>query len=178
MNCPICKTPTLIETEIDPKLTALRCNTCTGVWIPAMRYRNWIDQHGCNQPEVTAGSTNTMKAAGFEKIRQCPECGALLGRYEVGHGVAFKIDHCGRCGGFWLDKGEYEALKARNLHDDLHSIFLSSWQEGLRKERTETIIDKRLSATVGETDFVELKRVKKWLSGHPKRAWLLAYLSE
>jgi Zn-finger nucleic acid-binding protein len=178
MKCPICKTAALKETELDSKLTALQCSKCSGIWIPAIKYRKWIDQFGSNIPENKTVSSNIVSDAGFEKIRVCPECGAFLGRYEVGHGVSFKIDHCGRCGGFWLDKGEYEALKARNLHDDIHSIYLNSWQEGLRKARTENVINKRLAAAMGENDYTEMRRVKEWLVNHPQKALILAYLTE
>ena len=178
MNCPVCGTTALAETELERNLTGLRCAACEGVWIPSARYRNWMDRHGGSLPEKSAGGGAPMRPRGFERVRPCPECGALLARYEVGHGVPFRIDHCGRCGGFWLDRGEFEALKARNLHDDLHAIFLDSWQQGLRKERTDALVDRRMSAALGEADFNELKRIKEWLARHPKKAWLIAYLRD
>jgi hypothetical protein len=42
---------------------------------------------------------------------QCPKCeGKLVGVDFEGH----HIDRCAQCGGFWLDKGELEALTRKD----------------------------------------------------------------
>jgi hypothetical protein len=86
MNCPVCGTTALAEAELEENLTGLRCASCQGVWIPSVRYKSWMDRHGGNPPEKGAGAGAPMRPRGFEKVRPCPECGALLARYEVGRG--------------------------------------------------------------------------------------------
>ena len=42
----------------------------------------------------------------------CPVClGATMDRVAVGPGGALRIDHCGRCGGAWLEHGEVQRLR-------------------------------------------------------------------
>jgi Zn-finger nucleic acid-binding protein len=64
----------------------------------------------------------------------CPECGRILIKYGVGHGMNFTLDQCGHCLGIWFDKNEWVSLKQRNLHDEVHKVFTASWQTQARKE--------------------------------------------
>ncbi|MEK7723973.1 MAG: zf-TFIIB domain-containing protein, partial [Acidobacteriota bacterium] len=78
----------------------------------------------------------------FELARLCPECRRILVKYKVGQNIPFLIDRCGQCAGIWLDKGEWEILKRRNLHDDLQKIFTDHWQEEVKKGETRTNLAK------------------------------------
>lgn len=43
----------------------------------------------------------------------CPVClGVTMGRVAVGPAGALRVDHCGRCGGVWLEHGEVQRLRA------------------------------------------------------------------
>lgn len=43
----------------------------------------------------------------------CPVClGVTMGRVAIGPGGALRVDHCGRCGGAWLEHGEVQRLRA------------------------------------------------------------------
>ncbi|NQZ56771.1 MAG: zf-TFIIB domain-containing protein [Lentisphaeraceae bacterium] len=35
---------------------------------------------------------------------------------RVGHGLQFYVERCATCGGVWLDKNEWESLKAQGFH--------------------------------------------------------------
>lgn len=37
----------------------------------------------------------------------CPECTRILLPSKVGHGLDFRIDRCGNCGGMWFDANEW-----------------------------------------------------------------------
>jgi Zn-finger nucleic acid-binding protein len=42
----------------------------------------------------------------------CPVClGVTMGRVAVGPGGVLRVDHCGRCGGAWLEHGEVQRLR-------------------------------------------------------------------
>ena len=88
------------------------------------------------------------------------------------------MERCGNCAGVWLDAGEWEALKRRNLHDDIEEIFTTAWQTKLEKEASADAADAALRKSLGADDYTEIKRVKAWLAKHPKRSQLLAYLTE
>ncbi len=78
----------------------------------------------------------------------------------------------------WFDRNEWEVLKSRNLHDDVHTIFTAFWQSGVRKEEMRKNLDYMYLTKFGEEDYAEIKRVRAWLDEHPRRTELLAYLND
>jgi len=43
---------------------------------------------------------------------RCPVClGVMMDKVRVGRGAPVEIDHCGRCGGVWLEYGEVQLLR-------------------------------------------------------------------
>ncbi len=94
----------------------------------------------------------------------------------MGHGLNFSIDRCSACGGLWFDANEWELLRQRNLHDDVHYVFSAAWQLRAAREDELHRRDNRLLKQVGEADFAEVVRMKNWLQGHARRSAILAYL--
>src|SRR5688500_17875140 len=177
MICPVCKTTKLVGQELDPGLPSAACPKCGGQWVESTRYWKWLDAQGGKTPErAPEPGAVELQVTESSKAKLCPECGRFLTRAKVGHGVAFILDRCGNCGGVWLDANEWQALKARNLHDNLHEIFSGAWQAAVAKEAREKAHDQLLREKLGDADFNEVKRVKAWLDGHPKRAELYAVL--
>ena len=118
MNCPVCKSPALHATDLEAGLTFFNCHQCRGNWVRGVEYWKWLEQHGPNLPERSDQDSGLLLAEPGLHI-DCPECRFRMVKYLVGHGFSFTIDHCGGCKGVWLDRNEWEALKERNLHDDL-----------------------------------------------------------
>ena len=97
-------------------------------------------------------------------------------KFLVGRGLSFTLDHCEGCKGIWLDRNEWEALKKRNLHDDLNLMFTSFWQTEAnrmaRKKRSRIFM---LADSVRTT----MRRLSESVCGldtKPNREELLAYL--
>ncbi|HBA86360.1 MAG TPA: hypothetical protein DCZ95_19955 [Verrucomicrobia bacterium] len=176
MNCPACKKGPLESSEHVELPKTLLCPYCQGQWIQASRYWSWVEQHGANLPEKPAPE-QVWQPIDSHRILLCPECGALMMRFKVGHGVGFSIDHCSACGGIWFDRNELEALKDRNLHDDIHFIFSQAWQHQVQSQQNNALYQKRMEQLLGAEDFLEAKRIKGWLSQHPKRSIIQAYLT-
>ena len=177
LKCPHCKSPELNATELEAGLRFFHCPSCGGNWIRGAEYWKWLEQHGPNLPERwDQDSGLTLSESGVHI--DCPECRFRMVKYLVGHGFSFTIDHCGGCRGVWLDRNEWEALRERNLHDDLNSMFTSFWQDeaekGARKKRMEQIYMSRF----GAEDYEEIERVRSWLAGRSNRLELLAYLTD
>jgi Zn-finger nucleic acid-binding protein len=167
MNCPRCKSTTLVPEDLEPGLAGLKCRQCGGRWIEGSRYLGWVAAQGQQLAEKPPAEGVELPVTESDKAKLCPECGRFLTRAKVGHAVGFHLERCANCGGIWTDANEWEVLKSRNLHDNLHFIFSGAWQaEVMRQER------KRL----GDVDFTEVKRVRAWLDAHPKRAELYAVL--
>lgn len=180
MNCPVCGLATMQVAEDDEELKTLHCTTCSGTWIPASQYWTWIERHGANQPERPAHAVEEAEDLAVQEtpqIKTCPECRHFLIRYRVGHGVPFSIDRCGACGGLWFDRNEWEILKARNLHDDVHFVFSAAWQLRAAREEELQRRDARLLRQIGEEDFAEVERMRNWLLHHPRRSAILAHLA-
>lgn len=138
MECPVCKTEALSMSSLDMNLASRHCDKCGGNWIQSFEYWKWYEQHREKLPAPeqpgSVDAPNPVTKALVSK--QCPECTSILVRYKVGHGFSFSLDQRGNCGGVWFDKDEWEALKSRNLHDDVYTIFTAPWQSRVRKEES------------------------------------------
>lgn len=178
MKCPVCKTSFLHSLETGELPQRLVCDDCGGTWIKAFQYWKWLEAHGANQPEKSSDNSPQPPVTDSTKAKICPECGHLLTRRIVGHGINFSIDRCGTCGGIWFDKNEWEILKNRNLHDDIHFIFSSAWQHRIVEEQQKKTYEKRIETILGSSDFAKLKDLKSWLARHPKRNTIMAFLSD
>jgi Zn-finger nucleic acid-binding protein len=176
MSCPVCKTVELVNHELEPNLSSQQCPNCGGQWISAERYWTWLRQHGENLPERTAAAD--LPVTDNAQAKQCPDCRHILLRYRVGHDIPFQLDHCGHCNGIWFDRNEWEILKSRNLHDDVHFVFTEAWQAGILKLEQAIAREEFLRSRFGDADFEEMRRVKAWIDGHPRRSELLAYLGQ
>lgn len=176
MNCPRCHSAALSVQELEPHLPAWSCPQCRGHWIKGSDYWTWLQGHGPSLPEKPFSEDAAPLMPEAASALRCPDCGHILGRYAVGHEISFRLDHCAHCGGVWFDGGEWETLKARNLHDDVHAVFSDVWQARVRREAQAREREEELRATIGGDDLAELRRVKAWLLAHPERMTMYALL--
>jgi Zn-finger nucleic acid-binding protein len=177
MKCPLCKTEELDFSSLENNLTSRHCHKCGGNWIPSFEYWKWREEHKDGLPETAEGQVippNPVTTALIAKL--CPECNRILIKYRVGHGANFSIDKCGNCGGVWFDKNEWEALKARDLHDDVYLIFTSPWQDQIRSQESRRAQEEIYRKKFGVEDFNQIQRVKAWIDRHPRKQEILAYL--
>jgi hypothetical protein len=161
---------------LDDGLDAWHCVDSGGHYIPAVCYMRWLEKQPARLPQVPA-STNTAPAADDpESARMCPETGTIMTRCRVGHGFGFSVDRS-ITGGIWLDGGEWEALQARNFHDELHLVFTSPWQKRVRDERAQAAYEARLVETLGADLCDRLRALRTELADHPDRSMALAFLT-
>lgn len=177
IKCPTCPATILVDCFLEPYLPAKSCPRCDGVWLPSPDYWAWLQRQevAAESPAVDKDGAKSVDADA-QPAQRCPDCGHFLSHAKVGHGVTFQIDRCGTCGGMWFNKGEWDALRARNLHTQAHFIFSPAWQSAIacdqRREAHEAILLQKL----GSADLDEIRRIKKWVEMHPHRAELHAYL--
>ena len=176
MRCPVCKPPQSLEPDSleEGQLASRRCPNCNGHWIRTADFWKWRARRQ-NAPELPApeASTAPPEPAG---LRICPDCDYVLARYQVGRGLGFSVDRCRNCEGAWLDGGEWEALRSRNLHDDLPLIFDEAWQRSARRAMQEQATEDNFRRRLGDEDFQRAQEIREWLDPHPKRSELFAYL--
>ena len=177
LKCPRCKSPDLQAAELEAGLRFRGCPECHGNWVRGKEYWKWLEQHGPNLPERFDQDSGLSLAESGTHI-DCPECRFRLVKYLVGHGFSFTIDHCEGCRGTWFDKNEWQALRERNLHDDLNSMFTSFWQDEAEKLARKKRLERIYIARFGLDDYNEIERVRTWLATRPNRQELLAYLTD
>ena len=176
MKCPLCQKHSTTEVELESGLQAVECQYCGGHWIKSFQYWKWMEAHKENLPEITNEVSLPVQDSKGGKF--CPECNKFLVRYKVGHGVNFQLDRCNTCGGTWFDKNEWETLKAKNLHDDVHFIFSAAWQTKVLKEDVKASMEELLKKKLGDPDYAKAVEVKQWVSKHKFKNEILSYWSE
>lgn len=175
MHCPICKKASLKNVELAPDLTGKACEICAGTWVPRHNYDLWRKRHPGDRPEHDAPASSAITDRTGAKI--CPDCGHLLLPYRIGHGLPFALDYCGTCGGVWLDPKEWEAIKAKNLHDNLHDIISEHWQKEVREEKTRELLENTFRRLLGPS-YDKAAEIRAWLRSQPRKSVILAYLKE
>ena len=175
MQCPLCKKHAMSAVDLATDLSGLTCGDCSGVWIGRAKYDVWRARQPGDLPETP--TTAQVAFTDTHKAKICPECGHLLLPYRVGHGLSFSIDYCGACGGVWCDRSEWDAIKAKNLHDNLHDIVSAHWQNAVRRADVQEAIErtyKRLLAA----QYGKAAELRAWLREQPQKSLILAYLSD
>jgi Zn-finger nucleic acid-binding protein len=176
MKCPNCQSTEFDRKLLDDTLQAMVCTACHGHWINSFQYWLWRDRHQEILPEKAPSAA--LAALDSNTTKVCPECFKLLRRYKVGHGTDFSIDRCEVCRGIWFDKNEWEILRDRNLHDEVHFIFSSHWQQAVRQDDMEKNRRRVLGDRIGQSDLDRVNTFKEWLHVHPERSMILAYLHQ
>ena len=202
MKCPVCKSKSLAPVALDGRLlSAHRCAACGGQFVRGEQFYRWLDHPDRRTPAAArerdadtgpdartgSGPVATAGAAGLNgsldlppvdspHAKICPECGKLMSRYRVGHGVDFALDRCAACGGIWFDANEWEALARVGLADRVHFVFSSAWQAEIGRQESAAGERRRLTERIGAGDLAEIDRIVGWLGHHPRRRELVAYL--
>jgi Zn-finger nucleic acid-binding protein len=162
--------------ELEEKLKGYKCSKCDGCWIKGFQYWKWIKTHGETIPEKPLELTAELPVSDSMKAKVCIECGHLMIKNKVGHGVPFYLDRCTACGGIWFDKNEWDILKSRNLHDEIHLIFTSAWQADNRTQEHQLKYENSLAEILGEKDYNDLRKMKTLINNHPRKDLLLGYI--
>ncbi len=178
MHSPRDRKATLERTELEPGLACHVCPTTGGHWIDGDAYWAWLRAQPGRLPEKPADGSEVRAVDDADDALISPRNGRVMRKFEVGRGLRFRIDFDAASGGFWLDGGEYEALKARNLHDELNLIASDEWQRALRADRSREAARARLREVLGGADYERLEATIDWIEGHPHGDLLLAELLE
>lgn len=177
MQSPVAPKVTLTPTELEPGLKVWVCPESDGVWIDGESYRAWIARPDADAPAEPATDPT---AADTDRVLISPRTGRLMVKCLVDLGLAFRIDYDTSFGGFWLDRGEFERLRAEGLHRRLHHVVSESWQRKLRTLATEQHRLERLADLLGPDDLARVREVADWVRDHPHRdvvvAWILGTL--
>jgi Zn-finger nucleic acid-binding protein len=179
LRCPACQTPTFEPTHVQGGPEAHVCTSCHALWIPLNRYFAFLSGLPASLdscPGPASPQTPSDLGADSPALKLCPACNKFMRYYPVGHGLAFGIDRCGSCGGFFLNALEWDALLAKGLHTKLHFIPSDAWQADVSRHAKAAHDADALTKRLGPTDAAELHRITAWIASHPHRDLLLAHL--
>ncbi len=180
MNCPACKNSTdhesaLKSKELEPGLNVMSCPECAGVFLEHLPYVEWAKSSSAQVGGAQPISMKAHPSAERAGAKFCAHCKSYLVKYDVASDAPFTIDRCGKCGGIWLDGNEWDQLKSRALHTDMHRIFSTDWQSQLRAEEHGKALEQIWREQFG-ADFDELMRIKTWIDSHAKAPEMYAFL--
>lgn len=194
----------MVRVELEPGLTAYRCPVSGGHWVPYQNYWRWLaGQPGRLEHLPAPEGAPEPEDDRVAQVKICPETGMLMTRYRVGHGFAFSVDRSPA--GIWFDAHEWEALRARNFHDEVHLVMTAPWQNRLRQEAVETLVQEkreqvqpggppmfgrnlsgvaareeafraRFAMVLDEGTLSRAEEFRAWLEEHPQRREILTYV--
>lgn len=178
MHCPSCLSAPLTPHDIEPALQVLSCQTCKGYWMPSAAYWQWLETKHDIAEAIKEDSSFSVDLRDSRHAMLCPDCGHILIKFKVGHGIDFWLDHCKACYGVWLDQYEWEVLRAQGLHIELHRICTGDWQKQRHASEQQAWFEQTYGEKFGCDDYAEVKKIRQWLNLHPKKSDLLAYLTD
>ena len=163
------------QVPLEGGLSAWRCRDSGGHYIPADAYWRWLHRQPGRLPHLPPPPDGAPPTEETSTPKLCPETGTLMLRFKVGYGFPFSIDRS-ITGGIWLDSGEWEALRARHFHDELHLVFTAPWQAAIRNEAARKGERDLLETRFGADLMTQIDTLKARLADHPHRNAALAYL--
>lgn len=173
MNCTQCKGYSLDPIELEPHLVAAGCDKCGGVLLPLLNYRYWLNA----QEKEMSSNFELDQVEDTQRALICPKCTRLMFKYRIDLDQANRIDVCASCGEVWLDKGEWELLKALGLVDKLPDIATDRWQKNLAQQYRKERQEERYKQILGEPAFYKSADFKMWLDQQENKQDIVNYLN-
>jgi Zn-finger nucleic acid-binding protein len=112
MKCPACSHE-LMEFVIGGVTVDACEGGCAGIWFDAFELQRVDDQNEIAGDTVLCLQRDPKTVVDFTRKRECPRCaGIKLKRQFFNPKLRIEVDHCPHCGGYWLDAGELEKIRA------------------------------------------------------------------
>ncbi|MDE1460405.1 zf-TFIIB domain-containing protein [Spartinivicinus poritis] len=173
MKCTSCKKGVLTPTRLDKQIPCMTCNSCKGNWLYLEDYLSWKEKN----PEAKFKNIKTnIKPRATTSALLCPKTSIIMSRFRISSKYEYKINLSPTINGIWLEKDVWELLKKEGLADKLNQIFTDPWQRKIKKEMSKAMFENMYQQQFGEDDYEEIKKIKAWLSKHPKKIHLIGYL--
>lgn len=176
LKSPITGKP-MSKVALDQGLEAFHCPDSGGHYIPAVSYMKWLEKQPSRLPQLPESDPKEENVSDSATALLCPESGTLMTRFKVGHGFTFAVNRS-ITGGIWLDGGEWDALRQRNFHDEIHLVFTAPWQKQVRDQQAQATYEDRLQSALGPDLVTRLKSLRADLADHPHRNLALAFINE
>lgn len=177
MKCTSCNSGYLKPSFIDELFRSHTCTACGGNWILIEDYVSWKERH----PEHTfatclTASEEEIVTRDTKKALLCPVTGAIMQKFRFSAGSDRRIDYSPPVGGIWLDRGEWELLKAEGLSGSLNAVVTSQWQKELRENSAREGFAEIYRNKFGDEAYSKIREMRAWLLSQENKSDLRAYL--
>jgi Zn-finger nucleic acid-binding protein len=96
---------TVLQLATEGRVTFAVCRHCDGAWFSHEAIE------GPDRARLPERTNRPRKNAPSPAVRSCPQCAVPLDAEKIDDVL---IDVCPKCGGVWLDPGEYQAARRRS----------------------------------------------------------------
>ncbi len=107
MRCGKCADVEMVS-ELHDGIEIDRCPSCSGIFLDWGELTNLVNQAGIAEID-NAAPPSEASAAMDAMSANCPRCGDVVMR-PVDTRFGLRLDNCGKCGGVFLDQGEFRAM--------------------------------------------------------------------
>ena len=171
MNCPKCRTSSLVRALTATVRAGFECRTCGGIWLH-LRELHRLAGSTASAPGQPAAESNELDGRGG----LCPEGHGLLIRARIELEPPFYLDRCSQCHGVWFDRGEWQRLATHHLLEHLPELWTGAWQQRQRAAEQRRSYVEWANETFGDELFEQLTRLAAALDRYEHRAEALAFL--
>jgi Zn-finger nucleic acid-binding protein len=108
--CPDCQQPLRQETFQNIQLDS--CSNCAGFWFDSEELGRVMRSDPLALIALEEEHLPHVQARpGANTHRRCPDCQALLERYQYLYDSPITLDSCGNCAGVWIEDGELQKIQ-------------------------------------------------------------------
>jgi len=114
MKCPACFNA-LKPLEVGGVVVDACYGGCGGIWFDAFELQRFDEKRETAGEQLLHIPRDEQLVIDFTRKRDCPRCeGIKLHRHFFSAKRRVQVDQCPNCGGYWLDAGELEQIRAEN----------------------------------------------------------------
>jgi Zn-finger nucleic acid-binding protein len=99
------------NSDLEKKKTGSTCNQCNGIWLPFEEVMQLYTNCKLTVPSQVYSVEKATDCNKWDSSIRCPNDNAKLTTYEY---MGIQIDICHKCGGLWLDDGEFSRLLTKD----------------------------------------------------------------
>ena len=121
-------------------------------------------------------SFEEIEAEDSKRALFCPVSGVMMRKFKLSASNDHRIDYSSAVGGIWLDKGEWDLLKAEGLAGSLNSVVTQHWQNNLKAQTAKDSFNDIYTDKFGKENYAKVKAFREWLESQNDKADLRAYV--
>lgn len=104
MDCPVCKTPTMVKEKVLGQITLDKCTNCQGVMFEKAELGYYL-QFNKDIPDFAKVISEAKQSQ-----KNCCFCQVPMVEFKYASDMDLMVDFCKKCEAIWLDGGEINQL--------------------------------------------------------------------